>query len=144
MEEAERHAIRAEEWPLVGQLRAKRCVDHLIATGGLISGLRNLPSTIPAADPAIHTLAVLDAMRRNDRRTVEQLASTGPQSGDAALTPEVVLLMQMVSIEQTTVDPRHRRSVGTIARHRHRPRLAGPERPRGAQRIRGIARCRVV
>ena len=101
MEEAERHAIRAEEWPLVGQLRAKRCADHLIATGGLISGLRNLPSTIPAADPAIHTLAVLDAMRRNDRRTVEQLGATGPQSGDAAFTPEVLLLMQMVSIEQT-------------------------------------------
>ena len=110
MEEAERHAIRAEEWPLVGQLRAKRCADHLIATGGLISGLRNLPSTIPAADPAIHTLAVLDAMRRNDRRTVEQLGATGPQSGDAAFTPEVLLLMQMVSIEQTrwipdSVDP---------------------------------------
>jgi LuxR family transcriptional regulator, maltose regulon positive regulatory protein len=102
LEEAERHAIRAEEWPLVGQLRAKRCADHLIATGSLISGLRNLPSTIPANDPAIHTLAVLDAMRRNDRRTVEQLGSAGPRTGDAAdLTPEVLLLTQMVSIEQS-------------------------------------------
>ncbi len=111
LEEAERHAIRAAEWPLVGQLRAKRCVDHLIATGALISGLRNLPSTIPASDPAIHTLAILDAMRRNDRRTVEQLGITVPQAADdTSLTPEVLLLTQMVSIEQArwipdTADP---------------------------------------
>jgi LuxR family maltose regulon positive regulatory protein len=107
LEEAERHAIRAEEWPLVGQLRAKRCADHLISTGSLISGLRNLPSTIPANDPAIHTLAVLDAMRRNDRRTVEQLGiigSHGPRessANDTALTPEVLLLTQMVAVEQS-------------------------------------------
>ncbi|HEX3087590.1 MAG TPA: LuxR C-terminal-related transcriptional regulator [Ilumatobacteraceae bacterium] len=122
LEEAERHAIRAEEWSLVGQLRAKRCADHLISTGGLISGLRNLPSTIPASDPAIHTLAILDAMRRNDRRTVEQLASTVLGSSEApALTPEVLLLTQMVSVEQSrwipdTADPLAR-SLGTEIVH---------------------------
>jgi hypothetical protein len=68
LEEAERHARRAEEWSLVGRLRAERCVDHLVQRGTLLSFPGGAPTAASVGDRAMRIHLMIDAFQRNDRR----------------------------------------------------------------------------
>jgi DNA-binding CsgD family transcriptional regulator len=65
-------------------------------------GLGNLPATLSANESALQTLSIVDAIRRHDRRTVENLAAlvTPPAGGDPA-ADSVELLNHLVAIERS-------------------------------------------
>jgi LuxR family transcriptional regulator, maltose regulon positive regulatory protein len=108
LDEAECHAVRAGDWGLVGQLRAKRCADQLIRTGAFPSMSGSLPSGLPSAEPAMQCLAIVDAMSRRDRLAIERAMATGTEAGAidvSASTPAVQLLHELLRVEQSRYMP---------------------------------------
>jgi LuxR family transcriptional regulator, maltose regulon positive regulatory protein len=102
LDEAERHAARIGEWPLVGQLRARRCGDHLIRTGSLLAMVGSPTSGPALADPAMRLLAVVEAMRQRDRRMTEQALAKGSDAIDVSESPPAVqLLRELLLVEQS-------------------------------------------
>jgi LuxR family transcriptional regulator, maltose regulon positive regulatory protein len=101
LDEAERLAARIGEWHLVGQLRAKRCGDHLIRTGSLLA-MPGSPTSGPASpEPAMQLLAIVEAMRQRDRRTTELALAKGSQAIDVSESPPAVLLLrELLMVEQ--------------------------------------------
>ena len=102
LDEAERHAARIGDWHLVGQLRARRCGDHLIRTGAL-PAIPGSPTSGPAAtEPAMRMLAIVEAMRQRDRRTTERALATGSEAIDVSESPpSVKLLHELLLVERS-------------------------------------------
>ena len=102
LDEAERHAARIGDWHLVGQLRARRCGDHLIRTGALLV-VPGSPTSGPAsAEPAMQLLAIVEAMRQRDRRKTERALAKGSEAIDVSDSPPAVkLLRELLLVEQS-------------------------------------------
>jgi LuxR family maltose regulon positive regulatory protein len=105
-DDAERHAIRAGDWTLVGQVRAARCVRTLVESGVINA---NHGATVPPSatehDPALQLLAAMDAIGRGDRRTVERLPIDRAAGNGDPLDPTVVMLGEVVAIERDRLLP---------------------------------------
>ncbi len=123
LDEAERHAVRAGDWDLVGQLRAKRCADHLIRTGALPSTLGSPTSGSASPAPSMQLLAIVDAMRQRDRRTTERALAKGSHAIDVSEShPAVQLLRELLLVERsrwlpTATGPGQRSSNARIVQH---------------------------
>jgi LuxR family maltose regulon positive regulatory protein len=102
LEEAERHAVRIGDWHLVGQLRAKRCGDHLIRTGSLLAMLDGPTSGPASAEPTMQLLAMVQAMRQRDRRTTERALALGSEAiAECEPPPAEQLLRELLLVEQS-------------------------------------------
>ena len=102
LDEAERHAARIGDWHLVGQLRARRCGDHLIRTGALLA-VPGSPTSGPAsAEPAMQLLTIVEAMRQRDRRKSERVLAKGSDAIDVSHSPPAVkLLRELLVVEHS-------------------------------------------
>ncbi|HEY5860374.1 MAG TPA: AAA family ATPase, partial [Actinomycetota bacterium] len=108
LDEAERHAARIGDWHLVGQLRARRCSEHLIRTGALPAIPGNPTSGPAAAGPAMRMLAIVEAMRQRDRRKTERVLAKGSESIDVSESPpSVKLLRELLLVERSRWMPVH-------------------------------------
>ncbi len=123
LDEAERHAARIGDWHLVGQLRARRCGDHLIRTGAL-PVIPGSPTSGPAsAEPAMQLLAIVEAMRQRDRRKTERALAKGSEAIDVSESPpSVKLLRELLLVERsrwmpTPSGPARRSPMPRITQH---------------------------
>ena len=145
LDEAERHALRIGDWDLVGQLRAKRCGDHLIRTGSLLAMLGSPPSGAATAEPALQLLATVEVLRQRDRGTTERALTEGSQAIDVSeSTPAVQLLRELLLVEQSRWMPTPSGPVTTRADAPPHAARRGPPGARRAQLVPPGARGRIV
>jgi LuxR family maltose regulon positive regulatory protein len=99
-EEAERHAVRAGDWELVGRLSAKRCTDQLLH-GGRISITSHVahPSAARVTEPALELVAALGERRSGDRRATERTVADAVALVGASAAEPIGLLRDLAMVE---------------------------------------------
>jgi LuxR family maltose regulon positive regulatory protein len=105
LDEAERHAARAGASGLLAELRAARCVDHLVHTGSLLPWSRMAVRGSSWTAPLLDDVMVLESVRRRQRPVTKLNLAARSTDTHVGSNASVTALDALARIELSRWDP---------------------------------------